>query len=475
MFDTASGEELRVLRGHDGGAVAVAVDAAGRRAVSGTLQGELLVWDLMGTAEPRRLPAHDDSIWGIAVSATGSTAVTSSEDGVARVWDLDAGDIRHQLTVRNVRLRNLALSPDGTEVAIGCGDYAVRRWDLRELVGILTGHWSEALCVAYAPDGSMIAAGAQDGTLMRWARGEEDPLDAVLSRPGTVLAAGFDPSGDRLLLGTADGSLQLWHAGSGELLEVLRGHTGPVTGVEVHRDGRRAVSCSMDGSVRIWDLVDVRELQAFTDNEAPVAAALFDGDDIVVSASVGGAIFARSTATGRSLRHLPTPRTPQMDMVLEYGSGVTMQVSIGGHGFSSLARDPDGRSLLAVARDGTSRLWLRHPETPENPPPVDPDQADPYAAFHELYRSVGWRVVRDGPRAGELHPVLSPSPAAGASWASIRRFTSSPQRRLLRPRRCDRPDQCLAVRLPACSPRGQAARSKRGLPRLSLGCRHAGP
>ncbi len=405
IFDVATGAELRVLRGHQGNVVAVAVDPRGNQAMSGTLEGELLLWDLSRTGRPRALPPHDDSIWGIAIGPDGRTAVTTSEDGTARVWDLDALEIRHTLTARRVPLRHAAISPDGSEVAVGCADYAVRLWDLRsgDLTAILTGHWSEAICVAYDADGTTIVCGAEDGTVRRWRRDQEDPLDWVAGQPGDVLAADYDPSGARILVGGADGSLRLWDGERGELLAVLRGHTAPVTDVRVHAGGRCAASSSMDGSVRLWDLVAFRELNAFTDNQGPVSAVLFlDHGEVILSASIDGSLRLRSTRTGRLLRSLAGKKRSQADFVATSSSGDTLQLSVGGNFYSVLARGPDGEPVLAGSWQETVELHLLRPDTPKAPPQVDAELADPYEDFEGLYRSVGLRIARDGPRAGEL-------------------------------------------------------------------------
>ncbi len=406
IFDAATGAELRVLRGHEGGVATVAVDPGGTRALSGTLGGELLLWDLTRTDPPRPLPPHDDSIWDIAIGPDRRTAVTTSEDGTVRVWDLEAVEVRHTLTAGGVPLRHAAISPDGSEVAVGSADYAVRLWDLRsgDLTGILTGHWSEALGVAYDVHGTTIVCGAEDGTVRRWRRGQEDPLDWVAGQTGDVLAADYDTSGERILVGGADGSLRLWDGERGELLAVLREHTAPVTGVRVHPGGGCAASCSMDGSVRLWDLVTARELQAFTDNQGPVSAVLFlDDGRVVVSTSVDGGLRVRSTRTGRLLRSLASEKRAQTDLLAESVSGVTMQVSIGGGtGYSALAREPGGESVVAASSQHTAELYLLRPDTPKAPPRVNAKLADPYADFQGLYRSVGLRVARDGPGVGEV-------------------------------------------------------------------------
>ena len=59
MWDLDSGEELRTLRGHEGGVGAVTLMADGRRAVSGAWDGMLKVWDLDSGVALSTLRGHE--------------------------------------------------------------------------------------------------------------------------------------------------------------------------------------------------------------------------------------------------------------------------------------------------------------------------------------------------------------------------------------------------------------------------------
>ena len=86
VWDLAGAAAPRVLTGHDGPVVAVAVSADGRTAVSAGGRtavsggrgddGRVRVWDLAGTAAPRVLTGHHGPVRGVAVSADGLIAVS---------------------------------------------------------------------------------------------------------------------------------------------------------------------------------------------------------------------------------------------------------------------------------------------------------------------------------------------------------------------------------------------------------------
>ncbi len=70
----------------------MAVLADGRRAVSGSWDGTLRLWDLETGKSLRTLEGHTDWVSAVAVLADGRRALSGSEDGTLRLWDLETGE-----------------------------------------------------------------------------------------------------------------------------------------------------------------------------------------------------------------------------------------------------------------------------------------------------------------------------------------------------------------------------------------------
>jgi len=114
----ATGENLHVFEGHTDAVFMIAVSADGTKALSGSLDGTMRLWDLETRSEIRTLQAHSGGVFAVAISPDGTRAVSNSmssslfsDDGV-RIWDLETGDLIHQILFET-NSTSIRFNPDG--------------------------------------------------------------------------------------------------------------------------------------------------------------------------------------------------------------------------------------------------------------------------------------------------------------------------------------------------------------------------
>jgi hypothetical protein len=78
-----------VLKGHTGSVQEIAISADGRRAVSGSSDDTVRVWDLEANACTVALEGHEGVVDSVGITADGRRAVSGSRDQTVRVWDLE--------------------------------------------------------------------------------------------------------------------------------------------------------------------------------------------------------------------------------------------------------------------------------------------------------------------------------------------------------------------------------------------------
>jgi WD40 repeat protein len=201
-------------------------------AMSGSLDGELRVWNLT-TGEQRGEPltGHTGAVTSIAISqlASATVAISSSSDWTVRVWDLATGE--------QISWPAGDRGPAGSALALGrIGDVRIVMTDGRWPVGV----WN-----------------AVNGT----------PIDDLQSPHGAVTAVTYaELDGAPVAVsGHRDGAMRVWDLSvlvAGELLdepligEVLAAHPDRVTSLAASEVAGAPVivSSGLDGSILVWRL-----------------------------------------------------------------------------------------------------------------------------------------------------------------------------------------------------------------------------
>ena len=348
VWDLATGAELRTLTSQG----PVAVSADGQRAVSGDDDGTVRVWNLatgqalhtFGSTDMwNQLTYRDTVFFGVvdgprpvAVSADGQRAVSGSTDGTVRVWDLTAGQELHSCGHRRW-VTAVAISADGQRAVSG-GEQTVRVWDLATGEELHTLTAGRVTAIAVSADGQRAVSGRENGTVQMWDLATGEELHTLTGHHGKVGQVAVSADGQRAVSGSDDGTVRIWDLTSGQAVHTLTGHHGFVTAVAISADGQRAVSG--DGRrVQVWDLTtgklvaSGRHFYATLFGTGPHVSISADGQRVVY---VGG----------RRVR------------VLDLATGKEVRTLTGHHGWvTAVAISADGQRAVSGSDDGTVRAW----------------------------------------------------------------------------------------------------------------------
>ncbi len=246
--------EAARLEGHGDQVLAVAVDAAGARALTAGLDATVRSWVLADQRAEAELAGHDGGVTAVAFAGSGR-ALSAGRDRTVRLWDLNARQPLGVLEGHSDTVMSVDATPDGARGASAGADGTVRLWDLRRkaLVRVVEGHSAPVAAVRLSPDGQVVASGGWDGTARLWDADSGSALGVLEGHETNVTAVALHGDG-RLATGGADGTVRLWDARTRRTERVLAGHEGEVTGLAFTPDGRFVLSASRDRSARVWDL-----------------------------------------------------------------------------------------------------------------------------------------------------------------------------------------------------------------------------
>jgi WD40 repeat protein len=257
-----SSQEIITFHRHHAEITAMAVSPDGRKAISGSEDESLLVWDLESGRILFWFPYHEDLVTAVAVMPDSSMAVSASWDDTVMVWDLENGHKISTHTLNSLSVTKLALTPDGCRAICGV-DGAIYLLDLE------SGKWFFRIdddddfadlhitSLTVTPDGRRVVSGCseyQECILKVWDLESGQGLITCKDHAGLVSAVGVTPDGRKAVSASEDYTLKVWDLESGQECLTFRDHTGPVSAVVVMPDGRMVISGSDDMTLKIWDL-----------------------------------------------------------------------------------------------------------------------------------------------------------------------------------------------------------------------------
>lgn len=239
----ALADEEPILRldtgGHQATVKMMAFSPDGRELYTAANDKTIMVWD---TATGQRLRVLRGQIslgpegkyYALDLSPDGKTLAAGGymKTDEIRLLDAQSGAVLAVLSGHSNVVLNLKFSPDGKTLASSSGDKTVRLWnvDQKQLIKTLEGHTDQVYGLSWHPHGQYLASAGHDGRLILWDAQSGKKLRETRANEATTTAGlrcAFSPDGEHIATGGLDGRVVLWDGSTlsnvRELIDLVKG------------------------------------------------------------------------------------------------------------------------------------------------------------------------------------------------------------------------------------------------------------
>jgi eukaryotic-like serine/threonine-protein kinase len=327
VWNTATGQPVARLAGHEDGISSVAFSRDGLRLASASFDGSLRVWDVAAQKTVTSLQGHRDAVQAVAISADGSRVASGGADGTVRMWDATTGKSIWMRTGTG-KVRAIALSADALRVASTGDDTTIRIWDAGSGLGLgrFYGHQLPVNALAFSADGRTLVSGGNDQSIRLW---------TLASAGFSVVGRAEAPTAPRALAWRADGQLvsseidrfvRVWNPASASLSRAFKGPEvggpggvpaalaglatlfgGGILGAVISPDGTRVAFLKDDGGLDVWNVDSGRPERSLKSDTPASSAVFFPRNPRLLTTTFTGGVRLWDLSTGLPIASPPRP------------------------------------------------------------------------------------------------------------------------------------------------------------------------
>lgn len=348
--------------------------------VTGSIDGELCLWQWQENNQLFNQQAHTTIIESVAFSPNGQLIASSSRDQTVKLWDVSTGQCRLTLHSPHGTIKNIAFNQNSQKL-FGCLEKQIICWDVQTgRCSILVTHTSRITAMAVSGDSNILSFGCVEGTINVWDTNSCTLMESLTTNSGIILSVVVTDEEKILASSLTNKTLKIWNVDTRCCSEDLSAQSYKFSLIAISRNGLTLATGSGEKIIKIWDIHSNKYLQSLEGHLSEINTIAFSSNSqIMATGSVDRTVKLWDITTGKCLKTLQG-RTDFVHSV-EFGDDGKIIASGSQHEIRlwdvssgqcitniseykdwlySLALSPDGQ-LLACANLGNDnhiiRLW----------------------------------------------------------------------------------------------------------------------
>lgn len=229
MFDLTTGETTSTMEGHDGSVNSLDVEWSTMRCISGSNDFCLKLWDL-GNSECKRTMKGKFDIWAVRADWKGMRSLCGSIDSKLHLWNLETGECLRNFSGHGDLVTSLTASWESERALSGSFDQTLRLWDIKagQCVQTFQGHTDSIWSVVGDWERMRAVSGSADCTLRYWDLSDGSCLRTLSGHTLAVRAVVAKWGLKWVISGSRDRTVRLWNLETGECMQTLKAHVGAI-------------------------------------------------------------------------------------------------------------------------------------------------------------------------------------------------------------------------------------------------------
>jgi WD repeat-containing protein 61 len=254
------GAPLHTFDSNELAVVGLALDGAGERAVSSSMDGFLRVYNIMEGKKEHQIDSGSNGCWAVAYHPSAAMFASGTKTGTVVLYNADTGEPAEEMDSKaGTYCMSAAFSPDGKHLAAGDSSGLIQIFDANsgKCVHKIDTHVQSVRALTFSPDSRTLLAGSNDRYISVYDVAGGQAVNSFSAHTSWVLSLSHSPAtAGQFASAGADKKVKLWDLRQRECLHAFESHKEQVWGVAFNQDGTKLASVGDDANINLYDIKD---------------------------------------------------------------------------------------------------------------------------------------------------------------------------------------------------------------------------